>query len=948
MKPRFSYQHIVFALLATLLLAGLFYLPYLSVRAKTIETFRTQQILFAQQAGAGLQSFFSTYEKALSHLVQQSAIQGMDEGGKALLQNFFSIHSSDLTDIQRRDASSAVLFAVPDGPADQGDAARGFCRQAQEQQAPSLSVSVDAPGKAGRIFFSAPVTREEHFDGCLTFILPFVEIAERYLAQIPPPHDGSILLLSQEGRLLYGPDAALVGKNLDHLVGDPENREQLRLQVQGREPGLTLFSQDLLDRLTAAPTGKKQYAVSFPVELPGASHWSIVMVTPAQEVLGAMAEFRSQWFLVTGVAIVAVGLLSFLLSGIVAKRREEQRVRAAEEHLAGLLDLAPLGVFLLDGNDGIVYANREAVRMVGGKEPVTGLFFLDLLHPENRQQVAETIRASASGQAVNIDGVMLRTHSKVERNIVITATPFFLGDPQQLIVIVRDVTEERSAEKMLRHLAAAVDQVKESVLIADRLKTIEYVNTALCTMTGYAREECCGHPVQLLWAREQEAHFEQQLEEVVRRGEVWLGRIVNRRKDGSLFVTAATISPVRDAMGGITHFVAVQRDITFEVEVESRMRQAQKMEAIGTLAGGIAHDFNNILGGIIGFTDMALLQSQPESDLRQNLLHIRKGGKRAADLVQQILTFSRQSAEEKVPVAVAPLIKESLQLLRATLPSTIDITLELVTLDIMVMAAPVQIQQIVMNLCANAFYSMREKGGHLAIRLERLTAPPPGKMETAGRNAWVSLVVADTGKGIDSENIPNIFIPFFTTKQPGEGTGMGLSVVHGIVRELGGEITVQSQPEVGTTFTVSLPVADGGANGGLLSSEEPLPAGTEHILVVDDEKEIRETYRMMLRHLGYTVTTAGKPGEVLALIEMAEPRIDLVITDQTMPKMTGVVLTGEIRRLYPGIPVILCTGYSDRLNGEIAREAGACDLLMKPVDLRGLGTAVRSALDINH
>ena len=382
-------------------------------------------------------------------------------------------------------------------------------------------------------------------------------------------------------------------------------------------------------------------------------------------------------------------------------------------------------------------------------------------------------------------------------------------------------------------------------------------------------------------------------------------------------------------------------------EIESRMRQAQKMEAIGTLAGGIAHDFNNILGGIIGFTDLALLLSTPGTEVYNNLLHIRQGAKRAADLVQQILTFSRQSVIEKVPVPMCLLIQESLHLLRATLPATIDIVQDLTISEVKVMAAPVQIQQIVMNLCTNAFYAMRETGGRLIIRLKKAASDERGRIEGNGHKNWAILAVEDTGQGIDEETLPQIFSPFFTTKQPGEGTGMGLSVVHGIVQELGGQISVQSEPGKGTVFTVLLPLAEQENNSVLISGEDPLPTGTEHILIVDDEKEIRETCRMMLSHLGYTVTTTGSPQEVLSLMEHAQPPIDLVITDQTMPKMTGVDLTHELRRQQPDVPVILCTGYSDRLNYDIAREAGACDLLMKPMDLRGLSGAERSALDMN-
>lgn len=947
MKHRFSYQHIFLALFATLILAGLFYLPYLAVRNKTIETFRAQQVLLARQAGSDIQSYFSTYEKALAYLVRQPSIQSMDDSGRVLLQDFFSIHLSDITGIQRIGAAGAVVFSIPEGAGDAKEVDAGFCRQTQEQQTPLVSDVMHRAGEEARIFFSAAVSREDRFDGCLSFSLPFAQIARRYLAQIPLHHGGYVLLFSQEGSILSAPDAALIGKNIGELNGAAKDRGQLQSKLLGREQWVLLLSGDLLDG--PARTEGKMYAVSLPIDLPGSTRWSMVMLTPAKEVLGAMAEFRSQWLLVTGIAIITVALLSFFLSGIVAKRREEQRQRAVEEQLAGLLDLAPLGVFLLGKNDNVVYANKEGVRMIGGKagDKVIGQFFLDFLHQECRRTVAEKIREPGAGQAVSIDTAKLLAPSEVERDIVITATPYQLGDQDQRIVIVRDVTEERKAEERRRHLAAAIDQVKESVLIADRGGTIDYVNAALGEMTGYGREESCGQPVHLLWAKEQDAHFDQQIADVVHRGEVWRGRIVNRRKDGTLFVTAATVSPVRDSNGIITHFVAVQRDVTNDVAVESRMRQAQKMEAIGTLAGGIAHDFNNILGGIIGFTDMALLQSPPDTELHNNLLHIRKGGKRAADLVQQILTFSRQSAVEKIPVAVASLIKESLQLLRATLPTTIEISLELAAEDAMVIAAPVQIQQIVMNLCANAFYSMREKGGHLTIRLERIAAAQCGKTENAGAENWVSLMVTDTGQGIDSEIIQHIFTPFFTTKQPGEGTGMGLSVVHGIVRELGGEITVRSQPSEGTTFTVLLPVVDEGVSRTLLSSEEPLATGTERILVVDDEKEIREICRMMLSHLGYTIITTGDPREALVLIEEAKPHIDLLITDQTMPDMTGVDLTRAIRRLHPDIPVILCTGYSDRLNYDVARDAGACDLLMKPVDLRGLSTAVRAALDMS-
>jgi len=947
MKHRFDYQHVALALLATLILAGLFYLPYLAVRNKTIETFRVQQSLLAQQAGAGLQEYAATYEKALTYLVQQAAIQNLDDSGRALLRDFLAIHPQDIAAIHRLDATGASLFASPEEWAD--DQGVGMhCRQIRERSNPAISDLLSLPDGGQRVYFSVPVRRDGQFDGCLSFSLPFPQVANRALEQIPLHHGASVLLFSQGGIVLAAPaEETLVGKSSHQVEGEADELALLQEAVTAGEHAILTLSRSVDGE--GGSEGATVYAVVRPVELPGDTRWSMVLLTPAKEVLGAMAEFRSQWLVVTGVAVAAVGLLSLLLSGIVARRREERQQRTEQEQLAGLLDLAPMGVFLVNGGLAVLYANREARWMIGDDDGrVLDRSFADFLHRDSRELVVANMTQPCAGQAVCMEAVQLVGFDGIVRDVVITATSYRTGARPQCLLLVRDVTEERRSAARQRRLIEAVDQVKEAVLIADCEGTIDYVNAALGEMTGYGPEECRGRPVRMLWAKEQDAHFEQKIEDVVELGEVWQGRIVNQRKDGSLFVAAATVSPMRDTRGDVAHFVLVQRDITHDVEIESRMRQAQKMEAIGTLAGGIAHDFNNILGGIIGFTDMALLLSTPGTDVHNNLLHIRQGGKRAADLVQQILTFSRQSAMEKVPVPVAPLIKESLKLMRATLPSTIDIRQDVLTTDATVMAAPVQIQQIIMNLCANAFYAMREKGGSLTIRLEHATRAELGRPEKDGGDDWVVLTVEDTGQGIESDILPNIFTPFFTTKQPGEGTGMGLSVVHGIVRELGGEISVQSQPEQGSVFTVLLPEADRKKNGHLSSSEEPLPVGSEHILVVDDEKEIRETCRMMLAHLGYTVTTAGNPLEVPALIEQAQPPVDLVLTDQTMPKMTGIDLTRKIRRLRPELPVILCTGYSDRLNYDIACEAGASDLLMKPMDLRGLGMAVRSALDVSR
>ena len=936
MKQPATYQPIILALLATLILAGLFYLPYLWVRNRTIDDFAAQQTLLARQAADGLQTYFADYGRALDYLGRQPGVQQLDSGGRALLEDFLAIHPDDIAGVQRQAADGRVLFAAPGGSAVADD--NGFCEGLGNASAPAVSDVVHATAAEDRIFFAAPVRLHGRFDGCVAFTLPFARVAGRHLGTIPLLADSYVLLVNSAGDILHAPDPGLAGDHLDHLPGAVADVTALGARLRRGEPGLSVLGGDPL-RAPASGTGRR-YAVAIPVALPGGGAWSMVIVTPAAEVVGAMAGFRAQWLLVTGIAVCAVGLLSFLLSGAMTRRREEAHRRAAEEQLAGLLEFAPMGVLLTDADGLVIYANQEATAMAAaaGRSLLGGRPLVAMLEAACRQAAGEQIRPAAAGRAEPPLAVRLAGDGP-PRQAMLTATPYRQDGGGQCIVVVRDVTAERAAEESRSRLAEAVDQVQEAVLIADRRGTIEYVNAALAAMTGYSREESIGQPVRMLLEKEQEAHFDQQIEELVNQGEVWRGRLVNRRRDGSLFMAATTVSPVRDSAGAITHFISVQRDITHEAEVETRMRQAQKMEAIGTLAGGIAHDFNNILGGIVGFTDMALLYAEPGSEVHGNLLHIRQGGRRAADLVQQILTFSRQSAAEKVPVLIAPIIRESLKLLRASLPATIAIDQQLTGADVRVLATPVQIQQIVMNLCANAFHAMREQGGTLTIRLAEADADADG-----GR---LSLTVADTGQGIDHDLLDRIFTPFFTTKKPGEGTGMGLSVVHGIVTDLGGEISVQSEPGRGTTFVVLLPSTEARPGSTLVSSEGVLPTGREHILVIDDEKEIRDICRMMLGHLGYTVTTLGRPEEALGLLADARPRIDLVITDQTMPRLTGAELTAAIRRDFPGLPVILCTGYSDRLNYDLAREAGACDLLMKPVDLRGLGAAVRAALDMH-
>ena len=380
-------------------------------------------------------------------------------------------------------------------------------------------------------------------------------------------------------------------------------------------------------------------------------------------------------------------------------------------------------------------------------------------------------------------------------------------------------------------------------------------------------------------------------------------------------------------------------------QLEMQLRQTQKMEAIGTLAGGIAHDFNNILGIISGYTELARLDAPEGSRSQKCLKEIFTASLRARDLVQQILTFSRQGANEPKPLQVGFIIKEVMKMLRAPLPSTIEVKYFVPRNLPAVLADSTQIHQVVMNLCTNAGHAMREKGGVLEVSLgevmvdETMAARIPDLMP----GKYQKLKVGDTGHGMSPEVMEKIFDPFFSTKGPGEGTGLGLSVVHGIVKKHGGGIEVFSKPGQGTTFEVYFPSLEE-MNSGYNDEAVKLPTGTERILLVDDETAMVEMGQQMLESLGYKVTSRTSSLEALRAFQTHPDRFDLVITDMTMPRLTGAELAREVLKLRPDMPIILCTGFSDRIQEETAKSIGVREFVLKPVILRDIAPIIRRVL----
>jgi CheY-like chemotaxis protein/two-component sensor histidine kinase len=383
------------------------------------------------------------------------------------------------------------------------------------------------------------------------------------------------------------------------------------------------------------------------------------------------------------------------------------------------------------------------------------------------------------------------------------------------------------------------------------------------------------------------------------------------------------------------------------IKKNKQLRQAQKMEAIGSLAGGIAHDFNNILAVILGYAELSLEDTVCPPNINQSLTQIKNAALRSKNLVEQILSFSHQAEQKKTPLEIIPLIKEVCKFIRSSLPTTIDIKQDLSSKHDTIMADPTQIYQVLMNLCTNAAHAMKDRVGVLKIALDQITlnGNTRTKYPGLGEGQFLKLIVVDTGQGIKKEHLPHLFESFFTTKKVGEGTGLGLSVVNGIIHDLGGEISVESEVGKGTTFQVLLPLLDEKKTFRKHSGKASVPRGKETILFVDDEKGIVDVAKRILERLNYTVVGVTCPEKALERFEQEKERFDLVVTDKSMPNMDGFDLARQIKERCSEIPIIICSGSQDDTDMDKIKSAKINDFVLKPLNRRDMAETIRRVLD---
>jgi PAS domain S-box-containing protein len=643
------------------------------------------------------------------------------------------------------------------------------------------------------------------------------------------------------------------------------------------------------------------------------------------------------------------------------EEKVEQRtasLRESEERLKRAQEMAHLGSWELDVPQNRLTWSDEVYRIFGltpGEFGATYEAFLEAVHPDDRVAVHEAYsRSLREGcDSYEIEHRIIRRNDREIR--IVFEKCEHVRDPSGRVVhsvgMVHDITENRKSEALRRALAeqerlrlgAAVEQASDAVIMLDLDGRIQYVNAAFESINRMFRDGVVGRSYLELINGDP---AESAIRDAIAKGTAWHGQLIRPGPDRRPVELEVTISPTTDPSGRVLGGLVTEKDVTQENALQRQVRQAQKMEALGTLAGGITHDFNNILGAITINTELALLDLDLSHPARRPLPTVLQAANRGKELVKQIITFSRQREWQRRPLEVAPLIKEAMKFLQTTLPKDVTIHEMIHPRCGTVQGDPSQINQIIVNLCQNAAQAMPE-GGELDVRLD------PVEVDTtlAARHPdlkpgpYVRLMVADTGCGMAREIVERIFEPFFTTRGPGGGSGLGLAVVHGIVSNYQGAVTVYSEPGKGSVFSVYLPQVNEEAQAPEAAEPPTLLGGRERILLVEDEPAQRESLALSLKRLGYRVTPRASGRSALSVFKESPDAFDLVITDQTMPHMSGLELAAAIVKIRPNLPIVLCTGFSERVNGDVVGKKGIREFAMKPFTLQEISTVVRKALD---
>jgi len=639
-----------------------------------------------------------------------------------------------------------------------------------------------------------------------------------------------------------------------------------------------------------------------------------------------------------------------VLSDITDRKRAEEALRESEQRYRATFDNAAVGMDLVDREGRFLAVNDTLAGLLGySQQELCNLTIFDVTSPEDLAATREAYYAFIRGEInrYRLEKRYIRKDgSDIWTDLSVSAIRDREGNHVATVGVIVDISKRKQYEEARLRLATAVEQAAEAIVVSDTQGILTYVNPAFERTTGYSSKEAIGNNPRILKSGRHDSDFYKNMWEIISSGHVWSGHFINKKKDGTLFEEEATISPIKDDSGKIVSYVAVKRDVTREVSLQKQLLQAQKMEAVGTLAGGIAHDFNNLLQVVLGYSELLLSEKPRDEAEYADLQKIYQAARSGADLVRSLLTFSRRVEAQPVPMSLNDQIKQAAKLLRRTMPRMMDIQLELAEDLGKISGDPAQIEQIVMNLALNSRDAMGETGS-LTIRTENVALDEESSklIFEAKPGDYVLLSVSDTGHGMDKETAQHIFEPFYTTKELGRGTGLGLAMVYGIVKQHGGHVVCYSEVGSGATFNIYFPAISETSKPDSETAEELPASGTETVLLVDDEETVRKLGERILTKSGYHVVTAANGEEALAAYSKEKGRFDLVILDLIMPKMGGKDCLKELLKIDPRTRVLVSSGLSDDASTKDCLKLGAKGFVSKPFRLKQLLKHVRSCLD---